>query len=157
MAQDKELIWVTKDQAEFFKSLEDDFKKADFIQSLIEKTKKQMQNDIENLDEELLEFKSFVIRYSRAFKEAYDAQAINVEKLWEVSTEPVDNIRKQLNLIKSDIKETSKQVEELTSAIGNINTYKIERMIELLNQFKSMSSSDKDIMKVLFETQKVNE
>ena len=155
MSEERELIWVSKSQAEFFKALEDDTKRGDFVLSLIEKTKKQMINDVENLDDDLLQYKSFVLRYSREFKKAYDEQSINIEKLWEDCTKPADEVRSKANKIKDEIKGIQKLVDETKEQIKSIDFYGIERVIALIDRFNSMTERDKEIMTRILNNKEV--
>ena len=149
----QELIWVDKSLAEAYKELDTDMKRAEFVNELIKQKKVDITSDIQNLDDDLLRFKAFALNYSTALKEAYDKQAERLEQLWEECSEPIEKIDKQTMRIKKDIYDITKDIKDISKELEGLNTYKIERIIELINTYNNMSESDKDVFKLILNRQ----
>ena len=96
-----------------------------------------------------MRFKSFALNYSTAFQKAYDDQVEKLYSVWEDCQEPVDKIDKQTMRIRKDIIDISKDTDKLAKQLESLNTYKIERLIELIQTYNNMSGSDKEILKLI--------
>lgn len=149
---EKELIWVEKSLAETYKELDTDIKRAEFVNELIKQKKVDITSDIQNLDDDLLRFKAFALNYSTALKEAYDKQAERLERLWEECSEPIEKIDKQTMGIKKDIYDITKDIKDISRELEGLNTYKLERIVELINTYNNMSESDKDVFKLILNS-----
>lgn len=149
---EKELIWVNKNLAEAYKELDTDMKRAEFVNELIKQKKVDITSDIQNLDDDLLRFKAFVLNYSTALKEAYDKQAERLEQLWEECSEPIEKIDKQTMRIKKDIYDITKDIKDISKELEGLSTYKLERLIKLIDTYNDMSDSDKDIFKLILNS-----
>lgn len=151
---EKELIWVDKDLAKQYQELDSDTKKAELVNELIKQKKIDITDDIQNLDDDLLRFRAFVLNYSTEFKKAYDEQANRIYEIWEECVEPIEKIDKKTLAIKKDIYSISNDVEELADKLKNLNIYKIERLIELIEMYNRMSENDKEIFKLILDRDK---
>ena len=151
MNDDKELIWVKKEIAEEYKSLESDIKMADMINDIIRRKKVDISNDIENLDDDLIRFKGFCLNYASKFKEAYNEQTENIEKIWEDCNEPISNIVSKTSHIKKEISGISGDIRNISASINDLDTYKLDRIIGIIEKYNSMTDDDKEIFKLILE------
>ena len=151
MNDDKELIWVKKEIAEEYKSLESDIKMADMINDIIRRKKVDISNDIENLDDDLIRFKGFCLNYASKFKEAYNEQTENIEKIWEDCNEPISNIISKTSHIKKEISGISGDIRNISASINDLDTYKLDRIIGIIEKYNSMTDDDKEIFKLILE------
>jgi len=81
MSNEKELIWVTKEQAEIFKELDSNDNQRNFVDKLIKERKLDIENSIESLDDDLLRLKSFTLTYKTELRKVYDEQDKALEEL----------------------------------------------------------------------------
>ena len=151
MNDDKELIWVKKEIAEEYKSLESDIKMADMINDIIRRKKVDISDDIENLDDDLIRFKGFCLNYANKFKEAYNEQTENIEKIWEDCNEPISNIVSKTSHIKKEISGISGDIRNISASINDLDTYKLDRIIGIIEKYNSMTDDDKEIFKLILE------
>lgn len=147
----KELIWVNKDFAKIYKDLESDIKKADLVNELIRDKKADITNHIQGLDDDLLRFKAFALNYSTEFKKAYDMQVEKLEQIYDASSEPIGKINRTTARMKKEIEKISEIVNKLDSKLKNLNTYKLEKVLDLINTYSNMSEEDKKIFKVILD------
>ena len=147
----RELIWVSKDLAKRYNELDEDVKKIEFVEELIKQKNIDITSDIQNLDNDLLRFKAFSLNYSTAFKKAYDEQAEKLYQLWEECSEPIEKIDRKTIAMKNEINSLSKDVCELSKGLMNLDTYKLERIIELIESYNRMSEKDKEVFKIILK------
>lgn len=147
--KERDLIWVNKDLAEQYKELDTDFKKVELVNKIIADKKLDITNDIQNLDDDLLRFKAFALNYSTAFKKTYEDQSEKLFKIWEDCSEPINKIDAKTMSIRKDIIGISKDIDGLAKQLETLNTYKLERLIELIQTYNNMSDNDKDVFKVI--------
>jgi len=132
MSDNRELIWVTKGQAEMFKELNSEVSQNNFVDKLIKERKLDIQNSIENLDDDLLRLKSFGLTYKTELKKVYD------EKIYE--------LKNKITQLKPELEKATSQVKEVSNALSGISTYSIERLIDVVYKVNNMSEKDKKLM-----------
>ena len=132
MSDNRELIWVTKGQAEMFKELNSEVSQNNFVDKLIKERKLDIQNSIENLDDDLLRLKSFGLTYKTELKKVYD------EKIYE--------LKNKITQLKPELEKATSQVKEVSNALSGISTYSIERLIDVVYKVNCMSEKDKKLM-----------
>jgi len=157
MSEQKELIWVSKEVKTIFESLDSDHEKLRIVDELIKDRKLGITQDIESLDDDLLRFKAFSLKYKTELQKIYEDQNDKLGKLFEdigdISSKmylKIEDTKNKLNPITDKIKEVNKTLESL-------NTYKIERVIELLNTFNKMSEEDKRLFEILIKQTEIKE
>lgn len=150
--ENKELIWVDKDLATKYEELDSDIKRVEMVNEIIKDKKHDITSDIQNLDDDLLRFRAFALNYSTKFKEAYDEQVIQLEKIWSDCSKPIEIIDRKTQQMKGEIFKISKTVDSLSSKLENLKTYKIERVIELINTYNNMNEKDKEIFNIILNS-----
>jgi len=157
MSEQKELIWVSKDIKVIFESLDSDHEKLRIVDELIKDRKLGITQDIESLDDDLLRFKAFSLKYKTELQKVYEDQNDKLGKLFEdigdISSKmylKIEETKNKLNPITDKIKEVNKTLESL-------NTYKIERVIELIDKFNRMSEEDKRLFEILIKQTDIKE
>ena len=130
MNNNKELIWVTKEQAEIFKGLDSEDNQKNFVDKLIKERKLDIQNSIECLDDDLLRLKAFALTYKTELKKVYDEQEKVLEELWEEHDEKIYELKNKITQLKPELEKATSQVKEVSNALSGISTYSIERSEE---------------------------
>ena len=152
MSNDRELIWVDKDVAKKYMDLGTDVEKLKLVNDVIKERGLDITTDIESLNDDLLRFKAFALNYSTEFKKAYQEQLSNLEKFHEENGYIYDEISKKAREMKSGIGFIGNEIKELNNQMSKIDTYKIERMIGLIEKFNGMSSEDKRIFELIMKS-----
>jgi len=146
MSDNKELIWVTKEQAEIFKELDIDDNRKNFVDKLIKERKLDIQNSIESLDDDLLRLKAFTLTYKTELKKVYEEQEKVLEELWEEHDEKIYELKEKIKQLKPELEKVTSQVKEVSNALSGISTYSIERLIDVVYKVNYMSEKDKKLM-----------
>ena len=153
MSDKQELIWVDKELAEKYKELDSDVSKAKIVNSLIRQKKFDVQDDLESLEDDLIRFKGFSLSYASEFRKAYKSQSENIENIWEDSQDPINKINARTRSIKEDIISIRKDVEDVAESIENLDIYKLDRIVELIEKYNRMTDDDKQIFNIILSNQ----
>jgi len=153
MSNNRELIWVDKEIARKYKELESDTEKLKLVNEVIKNKGLDITADIENLNDDLLRFKAFALNYSTEFEKTYKEQTDKMEKFHETNGYIFDKISTQTRKLQNEVSKISDEIKELNNQMDKIETYKIERMIGLIEKFNGMSSEDKRIFELIMKSQ----
>jgi len=153
MSNDRELIWVDKDVAKKYMDLSTDTEKLKLVNDVIKERGLDITTDIESLNDDLLRFKAFALNYSTEFKKAYQEQTDKMEKFYETNGYIFDRISTQTRKLQSEVSKIGDEIKELNNQMDKIETYKIERLIGLIEKFNGMSSEDKRIFELILKSQ----
>lgn len=152
--ENKELIWLPKDLVEKLKKVvnEEELIEKEVL-CYIEKTKKNISNQVELLDEDVLLFKGKLASYKKAFREAYESADSEMYSFWEeLDGKLADRykaMKKRLDGITAiynrEFEARKTQIEHLSKKMENINTYQFEKMISFLKQYQSLDQGTRDL------------
>lgn len=143
---EKELIWVTKEQARIFNDLDADENKKNFVDKLIRDRKVDIQNSIESLDDDLLRLKAFALTYKTELKKVYDEQDKALEELWESHDEKIYELKEKIKQLKPELQNVKSQIDEVSKVMNGLSTYNIDKLIEVVRKVNGMSEDDKKLM-----------
>jgi len=115
----------------------------------IEHKKRDIKNEIECLEEDMLLFKAFGMRYKRELEEAYQKQSEVIEKLW-TDFNASDHIYNKIKPIKEQISYISDSVKEIERKIKYADVSRLEKACDVIERFNRMSVEDKQILKQMF-------
>jgi predicted nucleic acid-binding Zn-ribbon protein len=146
---DKELIWVSKEVKAIYENLDSDQEKLRIIEETIKSRKEDITYTIESLDDDLLRFKAFALKYKTELQKVYEEQNNQLEKLFEDIGGMQDNIYLKIEQAKKQLNPITDKVKEINKTLDNVNTYKIERLIELIEKFNRMSEENKMLFELL--------
>ncbi len=146
MSEDKDLIWVTKEQAKIFNELESDTSKKELVDKLITERKIDIQDAIEGLDDDLIRLKSFAVTYKSELKKVYDEQNRALEELWETHDEKIYELKNKIKQLTPDFKEVENQINALNKIMNGISTYQIDKLIDVVHKVVNMSEADRKLM-----------
>lgn len=147
---DKELIWVPKELKDAWDKVESEEEQKKVFFRAIEDRKLDIKNQIESLEEEVLLFKGIGIRYKTELEKIYNEQSAQLEKIWE-DFNAGDKIYKQAKKIENDLRPIILTIQQINNSISNFSTYKIEKLIEVIDKFSRMSDNEKHMIKVLID------
>lgn len=143
---EKELIWVTKEQKEAFNDLNSDQNKKNFVDKLIADRKIDIENSIECLDDDLLRLKAFALTYKTELKKVYDEQDEALEKLWETHDEKIYELKEKIKQLKPELQNIKNQIDKVSEIMNGLSTYNIDKLLEVVRKVNGMSEDDKKLM-----------
>jgi mevalonate kinase len=103
------------------------------------------------LYDDLLRFKAFALKYKTEIQKVYEEQNNQLEKLFEDIGGMQNNIYLKIEQAKKQLYPITDKVKEINKTLDNVNTYKIERLIELLETFNRMSEENKRLFEILIK------
>ena len=149
MNEDKELIWISKELAEEYKRLDTDIEKSNMVNEIIRKKRIDINDDLEYLEEDLIRFKGFALSYASKFQEAYKEQGLKIEKIWDDCQEPIEKVRAETNKVKKEIGGILDVVKNISHSLENLDTYKLESIIKIIDKYNMMTDEDKEIFSLI--------
>ncbi len=146
MSEDKDLIWVTKEQANLFNSIDSDLNKKNFVDKLIADRKIDIENSIESLDDDLLRLKAFALTYKTELKKVYEEQDKALQDLWESHDEKIYELKEKIKQLKPELQGVKNQIDEVNKVMNGVSTYNIDKLLEVIHKVNYMSEADKELM-----------
>jgi predicted translin family RNA/ssDNA-binding protein len=150
----EEIIWVSREIANKFKEATSDENKEKILSDMIEFEKKEIQTEMEMLEERTQEFKLIGLKYKNTMKEIKNAQIEEMGQLWEEINNYGYDIRSKVESFKNQLSPISKEIKELKKELDSINTYKGRDLIDLSNTVIGMSDKQLEILKEILIIQK---
>jgi len=157
LSNEKELIWVAKEVKEVYEKMESDHEKLRIVNELINSRKLDITYAIESLDDDLLRFKAFSLRYKTELQKVYDDQSDKLEKLFEDCGGVQDKMYLKIKETQDRLDPITSKIKSINETLDKINTYKIERVIELIDKFNRMSEEDKRLFEILIKQTDISE
>lgn len=153
MSNGTELIWVSKEMAEIYNKMESDDEKLKCVAKYIDSKKQTITADIEALDDDLLRFKAFALKYKTEIEKVYNEQSDALEKVFLDCGDVQSKMYLKIEETKKALLPIVDKIKEVNKTLDNINTYKIERMIELIHKFSVMNDEEKRILEIIINQQ----
>ncbi len=152
--EDYDYMWIPKHLAVKLKELENEndlFEKE--VLCYVEKTKLDISQHVEFLDDDILMFKAKLASYKKLFKEAYATADEEMYSFWEKFDLQLTGRSKSISsrldrithLYDEEFEKKKKQIEKISSSMEHINTYAFERIITFLKQYESLEEGTKDL------------
>jgi len=151
MADNKELIWVPKEVKETIEKMESDQEKLKVVDKMINDRKLDITFAIEALDDDLLRFKAFSLKYKTELQKVYEEQSDKLEKLFEDCGDIQSKMYHKIEETKDKLDPITSKIKSINETLEKINTYKIERVIDLIEKFNRMSEEDKRLFEILIK------
>lgn len=121
--------------------------------------KRFLANETEWLSDELKEIDDATIKYSakligikEAFGKCQDAYSDEIAIMYNKAYKSFQKIKDISDSTNESIKTTKEKLSFMLEQISNINFYKIEKTLELINKVNSMSESELELMKKLLNS-----
>jgi len=143
------------------KSIIKKFKDIDSVEELAklcEETIKDKRLNIkqqnENLEDDVLRFKSFCLSHRTHMREVYSEEEELLYKMWE-------DLDKKTTETRNRIKDMSKEISKVSSSVGifkkelsDLHIYGADRLLELANTINNMDQNTKDILRHVLSVNK---
>ena len=147
----KELIWVPKEIKEVLEKMDSDNEKLRIVDEYINNRKLDITYSIEALDDDLLRFKAFSLKYKTELQKVYQEQGDKLEKLFEDCGDIQSKMHLKIEETKNKLDPIVSKIKSINETLDKVNTYKIEKVIELIEKFNRMSEEDKRLFEMLIK------
>jgi len=151
--EEKEYIHlhVSKSLAKQLKSLEGDTPDG-LLLNYIEQCKKDMQYNIESMDEDILMFKGMLAKVRKDFKQAKDEQLETSYKIWEDYAKQMPELRKYVETATKELRPLKDELEAIQALMKDLSHWKVKDLIESISMIsRAMEGQNKEMLKFLME------
>ena len=105
----------------------------------------------ECLDENALRFKLHAQQTRDNYEKVVKEEVDKTYELWEKCEDLRADVRNKIDTFIPVFKSVNSELDKLNQSMANINTYRIEKLIELVYKFKEMSEEDKNMLAKLLD------
>jgi hypothetical protein len=149
----EELIWVSAEVAERFKSMESIEERSKAFDEYLEKVKEESKNEfkanLESLEEDVAIYTGLMLKVKQAFSKAKDEQLEASYAIWEKLDAEKPSIKKKTDSIVDMLKPITSELKEINVLIQGINTWNIKDLIESLRILSTLSGTNKEMLEFL--------
>ncbi len=149
-------VYVPKEFADQIKAATDDkILQEQVIKDIIQRKYKEIEYEMDILNEQLLQFKLVGVQFEKALAAEYQVQENKLQALIDKVSDQHSIVRdkakefaKQLNPLTNEVNGIVSQVEKLDSRLANMNTYRLSDMLDIVERIANL---DDKAQKVLIE------
>lgn len=146
---EKEYVYIPKVIADKIKGVEDITTIENAIKEYVEQNKKELQDYIEGMDEDMLYFRAMMIKARESFKKAKDEELSAYYSLWEKFDEDRIEIRKKVTAIKEELTPLILEITELKKLCQSVDTWGISNLVESVSKLKNLYGTEKQMFEFL--------
>lgn len=146
---EKEIVWLPKELAKQVKEVIDDKQKEKLIAGFIEESKREIQSNLDELDESVIRYKGLMIKAKMAFEEAKSEQLSASYDLWDKFEKELPKVTEKVEKVKAQVEPLKKQMEEITKLMDGIRKYDVEKLLELVRELNSYLEYNGETAKIL--------
>lgn len=153
--EQKELVWLPASLAKRIKDIQDTKYLENEIVKYTEETKRNFKTEIECIDEDVLQYKAFMIKAKNAFKDAKDEHLNASYELWEKYETDLTKVRQYVNTVNLAIEPLKKELNDVKNLMQEIDKYGIKDLLELIKEVNSHYYGETaNMLKFLFDNYK---
>ena len=160
MPEEKDLVWLPRSIADKVKQV-DTVEEADrLIQEYIQLKRNNFKHELENLDDDVLLFKSVCLKHRNELKKVYDEQSYLLDKLWEDCGDMGSKIHRHAKTLAEKLKPITAEVNSLKTSIhevkmllDTVNFYPPNTLIQVTESVARMDASTKELLRDLLNAQ----
>ena len=142
-------LWVDAETEKKYNQLKGTIPDDDILQQYIDDTKKNIKFDLDALDDDLLQYKAKVSKWHKAIKEAYQELTDKSYEIFETFDKNRPSFDRKMEEFVASAKPVKAILNDIEKSILNINTWKIDILLELISRISQMSVKEKEILKFL--------
>ena len=142
--------------AEKLKELTEIEAMAQVIDEQFRASKQEIANNLGTLDEEVLIYKSLMIKARNEFEKAANAQIEQSYETWEAIDAKRPWVQEKLRGLVADLKRVTQELEEINSLLGQVDFYRIEKLMSLLGDLERMPEETKNMLSFLMVNYKID-
>lgn len=149
------MIWIEEDLAAKLEIINDVVKiKNEDIDKIIKKLADDTSIMSECLDENVLRFKLHAQQVRDNYEKVVNEEVEKTYELWKRCEELRKETKGKISNLLPVITEVNAQLEKLDKSINKVNTYGIDRLIEVVDKFKRIPDDEKDMIAKLLDYKK---
>jgi len=143
--------YVSKEVAKQIKALEGETPDGLMLE-YIKSCKKDMQLNIESMDEDVLMFKGMLARVRRDFKQAKDDHLDTSYQIWQDYAKDIPELTKYVKTAVDQLRPLKEELESIQALMKDLSHWKIKDLIESISMIsRAMEGQNKEMLKFLME------
>lgn len=153
----KDLVWLPISLANKIKEVNDIKAIEKEILKYAEETKNSLKLDTENMDEEIIQYRAYMIKARNAFEKAKNEELDAFYAIWEKYDEDCSKIRIQVDKAKKELTPLLEELKAVKKEISTIETWGFERLGEAIQKLSSLYGENKEMFMFLVNNYKKEE
>lgn len=152
---EKEYVFIPKKLAEKIKDLESDKQMEDTIIGYYNQSRRELQGELDCLDEDVIQYKANMMKARQAFREAKEEQLDANYELWEKFDADIKGVSAYVAKATSQLQPLKAELSQLKELMNQIDKWEIEKLVGLIDKLNSSFYGETgNILKFLFENYK---
>lgn len=147
-------VWWPKSMIEKFKSIETIEELSKIVDETIAKKRLNIKQQDEQLEDDVLRFKSFCLSHRTHMKAVYREEEDLLYKMWEDLDERTTETRNKIKNMSKEISKVSGSIADFKKEIDGLNVYGAEGLTELARTISNMDKNTKDILRHVLSADK---
>lgn len=151
--KEKELVWVTKDQAERFNAVTNDENRysafEDYLKQVSDETRREFKANFENLEEDVAIYTGLMLKVKQAFEKAKNEQLNASYVMWEQFEKEIPSIRQKTASILEELEPLETKLKNINELMGKIRTWEMDKVIETVEKLSSLYGNQKEMIEFL--------
>jgi arginyl-tRNA--protein-N-Asp/Glu arginylyltransferase len=150
---EQELVWVNKEQATKLKECQSEEEKykvfEEYLTKVTEESKKEFKANFDNLEEDVAIYTGLMLKVKQTFEKAKHEQLEMSYAVWGKFEEEIPDIKDKVNKIISVLNPLEERLDSINNKLNKINTWDIERVIKIIENFQSLTTENKEMVDFL--------
>ncbi len=117
-------------------------------------SRKEVANQLEDLDEQVLVYKALMIKAKGAFKEASTEMIEQSYQVWEAIDEKRPWVRAKVEQITDELKPIKENLDEIDALLKTLDFYRLEKVMDLLEKIEYVPDETKKMLAFLLNNYK---
>lgn len=149
MSTERDLVWLPKELAARIKELEGLEALETEIKKYVAETYSSLKIDVESMDEEIVQYRAYMIKARDAFKKAKDEELDAFYGLWEKYDTDLGKVRQYVASAKKELQPLLDELKEVKKAVEGVETWGLERLTKAVKGAADLYGQEKEMFMFL--------
>jgi hypothetical protein len=150
-------LYLPASQADRLKALEEDGIN-NFVEEYMEQSKRDLKATMDSMDDEIIQYKAFMIDARKKFKAAKEAELEANWALWDEFEDQKKSLYNKAQQAAEQLKPLTEELEKIKGLMDGIDKWGIERFLEMLEKVKNhLYGGERNILEFLVKNYKKDE
>ena len=153
--EEKEIVWLPKSLANKIKGMEDGKLMEAEIIKYFDESKRNMQIEIEALDDCVLQYRGLMTKAKKAFQEAKEEQLDSAYALWEKFEDDMKGLRDFVGKAKNELAPLKNELVEIKAMMSEVDRWGLKELLGIIKEINgSYYSETNNILRFLLNNYK---
>lgn len=134
MEEEKELVWLPKSLAKKIEELKDS---NNFVEDYIKESKREIYQNFDALDDEIISYKSAMIKARKEFEKAKDEMISASFEVWNDFDKERKHLSDMVYQMQQTLEPLKKDLKEIEDSLSKISTYRIKDFFDTVQQIST--------------------